>query len=167
MMIRTTATLTTAALVLTACAATEAADDTVTPAGSSAAATASTTQLTRDEPISRPFEVRALAQLNQPWAMTFLPDGRMLVTEKPGELHLVTQDGAVSAPIEGLPAVEDCGQGGLGDVALHPDFDRNGIVYLTYAEAGDGDTRGGAMGRGRLDLDTMRLDGFETIWRQS
>jgi glucose/arabinose dehydrogenase len=162
-----TLTLTTAALALTACAATEAADDTTPLAMNSGATTQAMTQAAANEPIARPFEVRALAQLDQPWAMTFLPDGRMLVTEKIGELHLVTQAGEVSAPIAGVPRVDDCGQGGLGDVALHPDYQENGIVYLTYTEPGEGDERGGAMGRGRLDLDEMRIEGFETIWRQS
>jgi glucose/arabinose dehydrogenase len=163
MMSTLTLTLTTAAMALSACAMTQAADG----AASLATLSPGEAQVGSDEPISRPFEVRALVQLNQPWAMTFLPDGRMLVTEKPGELHLVAQDGEVSVPIAGLPRVDDCGQGGLGDVALHPDFEDNGIVYLTFAEPGRGDERGGAMGRGRLNLDDMRIEGFETIWRQS
>jgi aldose sugar dehydrogenase len=117
--------------------------------------------------ISPPFNAEIVADLKDPWAMTFLPDGRMLVTQKSGSLHVVTQDGQVSDAIAGVPEVDYGGHGGLGDVALHPDFADNSLVYLTWAEAGDGDTRGAAMGRGRLDLNAMRLDNLEVLWRQT
>ena len=117
--------------------------------------------------VSPPFQAEIVADLKEPWAMTFLPDGRMLVTEKRGSLHVVTQDGQVSGAIAGVPAVDYGGHGGLADVVLHPDFARNGLIYLTWAEAGDGDTRGAAMGRGKLDLNAMRLDNFEVLWRQT
>ena len=117
--------------------------------------------------ISPPFRAEIVADLREPWAMTFLPDGRSLVTEKRGSLHVVTQDGEVSEAIAGVPEVDYGDHGGLGDVVLHPDFANNGLVYLTWAEAGEGDTRGAAMGRGRLDLNTMRLDRFEVLWRQT
>ena len=117
-------------------------------------------------PALPPFEAAAVADLDEPWALAFLPDGRLLVTEKAGTLHVVGQDGAVSDAIPGTPEVDYGGQGGLGDVVLAPDFAETGTIYLTFAEAGEGDTRGAAMGRGRLDLDAMRLEGFETIWRQ-
>lgn len=116
--------------------------------------------------LSPPFVAEMVADLQEPWAMTFLPDGRMLVTDKRGSLYGVTQDGQVSEAIAGVPKVDYGVHGGLGDVVLHPDFARNGLVYLTWAEAGEGDTRGAAMGRGKLDLDAMRLDGFEVLWRQ-
>ena len=119
------------------------------------------------EQVGPPFEAVPVADLDEPWAMTFLPDGRMLVTEKAGTLRVVSRDGEVSDPITGVPEVDYGGQGGLGDVVLAPDFETSGTVYLTFAEGGDGDTRGAAMGRGRLDLETMSLDGFETIWRQA
>ena len=118
-------------------------------------------------PGTPPFETEEVGTLDEPWAMTFLPDGRMLVTQKAGTLVVVTREGEVSAPIEGTPEVDYGGQGGLGDVILSPDFEESGTIYLTYAEAGEGDTRGAAMGRGRLDLDTMTLTGFEKIWEQS
>ena len=70
--------------------------------------------------------------------MTFLPDGRLLVTEQEGRLFVVTQDGEKSAPIAGTPEVDYGGQGGFGDVILHPDYTQNSIVYLSYVEAGDG-----------------------------
>ena len=73
-----------------------------------------------------------------PWAMAFLPDGRLLVTEQNGALKLYTPGGA-SVAIRGVPAVSYGGQGGLSDVVLHPDFASNGLVYLSYAEAGEGE----------------------------
>jgi glucose/arabinose dehydrogenase len=117
--------------------------------------------------VGPPFLAELVADLQEPWAMTFLPDGRMLVTEKRGALHVVTQDGQVSPAIAGVPAVAYNVHGGMGDVVLHPGFAQNCLVYLTWAEAGDGGTSGAAMGRGRLNLDTMRLESFEVIWRQS
>lgn len=120
------------------------------------------------EPISWPFHADPVAQLNEPWAMTFLPDKRMLITEKAGRLLVVTQSGIQSEPIDGVPEVDPRGQGGLGDVILHPDFRSNRTIYLSYAEAGDGDTRGAAVARARLDLtDTGgTLKEVEVIWRQ-
>ncbi|MEE4299874.1 MAG: PQQ-dependent sugar dehydrogenase [Pseudomonadales bacterium] len=116
-----------------------------------------------------PFEMEAVASFDEPWAVAFLPDGRMLVTEKKGNLLIVTQDGDVSRPIPGVPDVAYGGQGGLGDVALHPEFEDNGLVYLSYAEPGTGGTRGAAVARGRLVLDARgrgRLEDVEVIWRQ-
>src|SRR5512139_2360510 len=88
--------------------------------------------------------------LEHPWGLAFLPDGRMLVTERPGRLRLVSKDGRVSAPLAGLPAVQARGQGGLLDVALDPRFAENRLVYLSYADASDGGTAGTAVARGRL-----------------
>jgi len=102
--------------------------------------------------------------LQTPWGMAFLPDGRMLVTERPGNLVIVSPDGSVSRPVEGTPTVFAQGQGGLMDVALHPGFAQNRMVYLTFAEPGDGGEAGTALGRGRLMDD--RLEDFEVIWRQ-
>lgn len=116
----------------------------------------------------RAFDVRPVAKLSEPWAMTFLPDGRLLVTEKKGALKVVTQDGK-TAEVSGTPAVDYGGQGGFGDVVLHPRFSDNGWVYLSYAEAGDGDKRGAAVARAKLTLDDAgggRLDGLTVIWRQ-
>ena len=116
----------------------------------------------------QPFEVNPVTSFDQPWAITFLPDGRMLVTEKTGNLLVVTQDGQKSRPIRGVPDVDYGGQGGLGDVALHPDFANNRLVYLSYAEGGVGGTRGAAVVRGVLSLDERggALTGVEVIWRQ-
>lgn len=116
----------------------------------------------------RPFVSNHVATFDEPWAMTFLPDGRLLVTEKAGRLVLATPDGAGQAAIDGVPEVDYGGQGGLGDVILHPDFAENGWIYLSYAEAGGSDTRGAAVMRARLELteDGGRLADKEVIWRQ-
>jgi len=70
----------------------------------------------------RPFSVEPVTSFDEPWTLIFLPDGRMLVTEKKGSLLVVTQSGEKSRPVQGLPDVDYGGQGGLGDVILHPDF---------------------------------------------
>ncbi|MDX1404990.1 MAG: PQQ-dependent sugar dehydrogenase [Woeseiaceae bacterium] len=114
-----------------------------------------------------PFDVQPVTSFDEPWAMAFLPDGRMLVTEKKGNVLIVTQDGQKSRPVSGVPDVDYGGQGGLGDVALHPDFSDNGLVYLSYVESGDGGTRGAAVARGVLhDTDRPYLTDVEVIWRQ-
>ena len=115
-----------------------------------------------------PFTVSEIASFDEPWAMEFLPDGRLLVTEKEGRLLVVTRDGEKSAPVAGVPAVDYGGQGGLGDVILHPGFADNGIIYLSYAEAGEDDTRGAAVAMAKLSLtgDGGSLSGLEVIWRQ-
>jgi glucose/arabinose dehydrogenase len=117
----------------------------------------------------RPFQVAAIGQFAEPWAMTFLPDGRQaLITERRGVLKLWTVGGA-SIDVAGVPDVDYGGQGGLGDVILHPDFARNGLVYLSWAEAGEGNIRGAAVGRARLVTDAAgaRLEGLQVIWRQA
>ncbi len=114
-----------------------------------------------------PFDVEEITFFDEPWALTFLPDGRLLVTEKKGSLVIVTQDGQQSG-VRGMPDVDYGGQGGLGDVALHPDFEQNGVIYLSYAEAGVGDTRGAAVARGVLTIGerSSTLSDVEVIWRQ-
>ena len=115
-----------------------------------------------------PFEASPIATMDEPWAMTFLPDGRILISEKKGRLLVVAQDGAKSQPISGIPEVDYGGQGGLGDVLLHPGYAENHAIYLSYAEAGDGDVRGGAVMRATLTLsaDGGTLSDQEVIWRQ-
>jgi aldose sugar dehydrogenase len=117
---------------------------------------------------SLPFTVTQVADFDIPWAMAFLPDGRMLVTEQRGMLKLYTPGGA-SVDVRGVPEVSWFGQGGLGDVMLHPDFARNGLVYLSYAEAGEAETRGAAVARAKLMLgaDGGELQTLQVIWRQS
>jgi glucose/arabinose dehydrogenase len=115
-----------------------------------------------------PFTVTPVVKLDEPWAMTFLPDGRLLVTEKKGRLRVVTTDGKVGT-VTGVPEVDHGGQGGLGDVVLHPRFASNGFVYLSYAEKGERDTRGAAIARAKLTLDAAgggALSDVRVIWRQ-
>ena len=116
---------------------------------------------------SVPYSVSEAGRFNEPWAMAFLPDGRALVTEKSGQLKLWRDKGNVT-PVSGAPTASSAGQGGLGDVVLHPDFARNRMVYLSWVEA-EGDVKGAAVGRARLIEDSAgaRLDGLEIIWRQS
>ena len=102
--------------------------------------------------------------LESPWGLAFLPDGRMLVTERAGRLRIVGKDGTVSEPLKGVPEVVAEGQGGLLDVALDPKFGENQLVYVSYAEAGDGGA-GTAVARGRLGED--RLENVEVIFRQT
>ena len=101
----------------------------------------STSGVVRAETVARGLE--------RPWALAFLPDGRMLVTERPGRLRIVSPDGTVSAPLSGVPEVYARGQGGLHDVAIDPRFTENQLVYLSYAEPGEGGA-GTAVARGRL-----------------
>ena len=131
------------------------------------------------------LRVERLAALEEPWGMAFLPDGRLLITEKPGRLRIFDQ-GKLSAAVEGVPAVVYFGQGGLLDVAVDPDFARNQFVYLSYAEAAtpqppgaqqtkeprlgafqrmeDRVLKGGAVARGRLDGGALR--DVRVIWQQ-
>lgn len=103
--------------------------------------------------------------LDHPWAIAFLPDGAMLVTERPGALRRVGTDGSLSAPIAGVPEVDARGQGGLLDVTVDPDFAENRLIYLSYAERGQGGN-GTAVARGRLNDEQTALDDVEVIFRQ-
>ncbi|WP_460123603.1 PQQ-dependent sugar dehydrogenase [Pseudomonas sp. S2_C03] len=115
------------------------------------------------------LEVTPIAKgLDHPWALAFLPDQNgMLVTEKPGNLRVVSADGKLSAPISGVPDVWSRSQGGLLDVVLSPDFKQDRTVYLSYAEGGgEGGTAGTAVGRGQLSEDLKTLNNFKVIFRQ-
>ena len=115
-----------------------------------------------------PFDATPVASFDEPWAMAFLPDGRLLVTEKKGTLLIVTQSGEKSRPVGDTPDVDYGGQGGLGDVALHPDFTNNKMIYLSYVEAGPGGTRGAAVMRAKLQENERGgyLENPQVIWRQ-
>ena len=118
------------------------------------------------QPKSTPGVVRAetvAAGLEHPWALAFLPDGLILVTERPGRLRIVDANGRLSAPLGGVPQVLARGQGGLLDVALDPRFAENRLVYLSYAEPGEGGA-GTAVARGRLG--EGRLENVQVIYRQ-
>ncbi len=107
--------------------------------------------------------VKVADGLEHPWALAFLPDGRMLVTERSGRLRIVVDGWLVPEPVAGVPAVWADGQGGLLDVALHPEFGENGLIYLSYASpSDDGDDAATAVARGRLAGD--RLEDVEEIY---
>tara|TARA_Y100000022_G_scaffold8550_1_gene6893 strand:- start:10611 stop:11744 length:1134 start_codon:yes stop_codon:yes gene_type:complete len=114
------------------------------------------------------FLVEEVASFDQPWSMAFLPDGNFLVTEKPGKMFLMNQAGETLSEISGVPEVAYGGQGGLGDVAIHPDFNENKTVYVSFAEEGENDTRGAVVIKATLDLteEGGALTNLEYIWRQ-
>ncbi|MGX1743046.1 PQQ-dependent sugar dehydrogenase [Bosea sp. NPDC055353] len=103
--------------------------------------------------------------LENPWGLAFLPDGRMLVTERPGRLRLVETDGKLSRPITGLPSVMARGQGGLLGIALDPAFAQNRLVYLSFSEPRSGGN-GTSVARGRLNERGTALTAVEVIFRQ-
>ncbi len=115
-----------------------------------------------------PFTLTEVAGFNEPWAMVFLPNTPFaLISEKSGQLKLWQEGGSVQN-ISGVPAVKYAGQGGLGDVILAPDFASTGIIYLSWAEAGEGDVAGAVIGKAKLVLgDAPALENMEIIWRQS
>jgi aldose sugar dehydrogenase len=109
-------------------------------------------------------DVQTIAKgLEHPWSLAFVPDKRMLVTERPGRLRVVGPAGSISAPLSGVPQVYASGQGGLLDVALSPTFDKDRLVYLSFAESGEGGA-GTAVARGRLG--ESGLENTQVIWRQ-
>ncbi len=117
-----------------------------------------------------PFTSTPKATFNEPWAMTFLPDGRLLVTEKAGSLKLYNPATNAIGTITGTPTVHYGGQGGFGDVILHPQFASNRYVYYSYIEAGASSTYGAVVARAQLTLDATgggSLSGAQVIWRQS
>lgn len=117
--------------------------------------------------VDKPFDVTVIADFEEPWAMTFIPGTPYaLITEKKGKLKLWENEGAV-VDVEGVPTVAYGGQGGLGDVILHPDFANNKYIYLSYAEAGEGGY-GAAVARGTLEMtgEKPRLTAVQVIWRQ-
>lgn len=114
-------------------------------------------------------KVEAVASgLEHPWGLKFLGDGRMLVTEQPGRLRIVTEDGKVSPPVTGVPKVYARGQGGLLDVRLSQDFARDGVIFLSYSEPRDGGKSATAVARAKLILENGagRLEDVKVIWRQ-
>ena len=117
----------------------------------------------------RPFQEAVVADFDEPWAMTFLPDGMLLVTEREGALKIVNPDTGKIADVSGAPKVDYGGQGGIGDVVLGPNFASDRMVYLSWIEAGSGDTRGAVVGRGTLNCSqpmACSVDGLTVIWRQ-
>lgn len=113
------------------------------------------------------FTVTTVGQFDEPWALEFLPDGRLLISEVGGALKLLNSDGSVGE-ITGLPEVVHGGQGGFGDVVLHPDFSDNNLIYVSYVERGNGETSGAVVARAQLRLtgNGGELNDLEIIWRQ-
>lgn len=129
---------------------------------------------TAQEPLQAPSSIGTLSVetvasgLRNPWSLAFLPDGRLLVTERPGQLRIVSRSGTVSAPVAGVPPVFARGQGGLLDVALSPDFEDSRLIFFSYAEPREG-ASGTSVARGRLveDGGDARLEDVQVIFRQS
>jgi glucose/arabinose dehydrogenase len=126
-------------------------------------------------PSGKPFTIQPLGDFDEPWAMSFLPNGDALVTERKGKLLLWRNKGGIPsvAEVSGVPQVDYGGQGGLGDVVFNP---KNNFTYLSWVEAGPNDTRGAVVGRGRLLAlsaampgapVSYQLDGLQVIWRQT
>lgn len=122
---------------------------------------------------TEPFVAEEMGRFDEPWAMTFLPGGMLLITEKGGTIRFIDNPGTPGArlgTITGVPAVDYGGQGGLGDIVAHPDFAENNLLYFSYVEAGEDDTHGAVVARARLDCqeaDACSLQNVETIWRQT
>ncbi len=114
--------------------------------------------------LAQPLKPIVVAKgLNHPWGLAFLPDGRMLVTERAGRMRIVERDGRLNEPLAGVPPVVAAGQGGLLDVVLHPRFTSNQLVYWSYSEGGEGGAAT-AVARGKLDGNT--LSNVQVIFRQ-
>lgn len=114
---------------------------------------------------STPYEAKVLTEdLKSPWGVTSLPDGRLLVTEKAGNLRIVTKEGKLSEPITGLPEVHFKGQGGLLGITLDPNFGRNRMVYWTFAEPTD-EGNLTAVAKGKLSADDSKIENATVIYR--
>jgi glucose/arabinose dehydrogenase len=122
-----------------------------------------------EEKLGVAFEVVTVAEgLQNPWGLAFLPDGRLLVTEKPGRLRIVGKDGTLSEPVAGLPPVDARSQGGLLGITLDPAFAKNGLIYWSYAEPREDGTNNTAVARGRLAEDgAARVENVQVIFHQA
>jgi glucose/arabinose dehydrogenase len=110
-----------------------------------------------------PYTVNVInTELKSPWGMHVLPDGRLLISSKPGTMQILTTDGKVAKTITGFPEVQYAGQGGLLDVNIDPDFTKNRMVYWTYAQPGKGSTL--AVAKGKLSADETKLENVKVIW---
>lgn len=117
----------------------------------------------------KPFKTSIIADFDSPWAMTFLPDGRALVTEKAGDMILFDPKNGTKIPVSGIPAVDSAGQGGLMDVVLSPKFGQDKTVYFSFSEARNG-AKGVALARGQFNQasdGTTALDDVTVIFRAS
>lgn len=137
--------------LLTLIAACEPSQDAPKVDGMTSAPTPPAPSPTSDSATTAPFTVTPVATFDSPWAMTFLPDGRMLVTEKAGRLQLVTADSKGRTQVTGVPTVSSAGQGALMDVVPHPDFVRNHLIYFSFSQADEAGGKGVVLARARLD----------------
>lgn len=151
--------LSTAVIALASCGATQVGDSADTDTATTAP----------PEP-AQPFTISEYDSFDQPWALAMEPGtNRIFITEKPGGLKWYDPASGASGSVEsGLPEVDYGGQGGFGDIAFAPDYQNSRTIYLTWAEAGDGDTRGAVMGRGTLacEAESCAVEGLQVIWRQ-
>jgi aldose sugar dehydrogenase len=129
------------------------------------AALAQDTQRLRTDKVEVIVETVA-RNLQNPWGLAFLPDGRMLVTERPGRLRIADAEGKLSGPIKGMPRIATGRQGGLLDVALDPSFAQNRLVYVSFSEDRGEGRAATSVARGRLSGDETALEALEVIFRQ-
>jgi glucose/arabinose dehydrogenase len=133
--------------------------------GAAPSALAQDTQRFRTDKVEVIVETVA-RNLENPWGLAFLPDNRMLVTERPGRLRIADANGNLSEPLQGVPRVAARGQGGLLDVALDPNFAQNRFVYLSFAEDRGEGRSGTSVARGRLNADGTALEAVQILFRQ-
>lgn len=122
----------------------------------------------KSKQLNQTYQVKIIEKFDEPWAMTALPSGQLLVTERKGKLKLFNPTTQQQIEVQGLPKVAYGGQGGLGDLAVHPQFEQNQYIYLSYVEAGQ-DGYGAVVARGELDLtDTKKpqIKNLKMIWQQ-
>jgi glucose/arabinose dehydrogenase len=133
----------------------------ISPSGDSAAAQSQAANA------AEPFSINVAAQFDEPWAIAFIPGTKYaLVSERKGRLKLWEEGGQIR-DVVGVPPVDYGGQGGFGDVVLAPDYASTGTVYLSWAEGGEGDTRGAVVGKAKLQLEGQpRINDLKVIWRQ-
>ena len=152
---------------LTACHAQNKTSQELNKSPDAANSTSETVTTPSSTQVQQAYKVNNIAEFNEPWAIAPLKDGRLLVTERKGRLYLFDPETKKKTEIKGTPKVAYGGQGGLGDVALHPDFANNPWIYLSYAEQGQGGY-GAVVIRGKLDLKqgAPQLTQIEKIWTQ-
>lgn len=152
---------------LTACHAQNKTSQELNKSPEAANSTSETVTAPSSTQVQQAYKVNNIAEFNEPWAIAPLKDGRLLVTERKGRLYLFDPETKKKTEIKGTPEVAYGGQGGLGDVALHPDFANNPWIYLSYAEQGQGGY-GAVVIRGKLDLkqSAPQLTEIEKIWTQ-
>ncbi|MEX5443276.1 PQQ-dependent sugar dehydrogenase [Acinetobacter schindleri] len=152
---------------LTACHAQNKTSQELNKSPEAANSTSETVTTPSSTQVQQAYKVNNIAEFNEPWAIASLKDGHLLVTERKGRLYLFDPETKKKTEIKGTPKVAYGGQGGLGDVALHPDFANNPWIYLSYAEQSQGGY-GAVVIRGKLDLkqSAPQLTQIEKIWTQ-